>query len=117
MFILLFLVILVPTASSTGLAEQWDTIDRCLLTGLIAVQTLDYLQTKYIFEHGDRFHETNAAITEQNVDLYFAIFALLESLIAHELDSGPRKTWLGVCILGSAICVTGNMALGIGFSF
>lgn len=111
------LIIFVFTIPSISSAEQWDTFDKVLLAGLVTMQTMDYLQTNYIFEH-DEYYETNPMITKKPiVPLYFVAFTLFESWFAHKLDPKRRKIWLSICILNSASYVTGNMSLGIGFSF
>lgn len=115
LIVVIMLVFILPSICS---AKQWDTTDKYLLAGLIAVQSLDCLQTNYIFEHKEEFHETNRLITKKSfVLLYFAAFTLIESLIAHKLDSKYRKVWLAGCILNSSSFVINNMILGIGFSF
>ena len=113
----LLVIILIFVVPSICSAEQWDTADKYLLAGLIAVQTLDWLQTNYIFKH-DEYYETNPIITKKAiVPLYFITLTLLKSLVAYKMDSKKRKIWLSFCILHSTTFVIDNMVLGIGFSF
>lgn len=105
--------------------KDWDKVDKAILSALISLNSLDCLQTKYIFDHPEEYHETNVLI-KQGVDkfgksfipLYFAAYTLFNAWVADHLSfKYHRKIYLGVWSLSALGYVSNNMALDIGFSF
>ena len=61
--ILFGLIILIAQAIfHAGLchAAEWDTTDKALFSGFVALQVVDTLQTNEIRKHQDKFRETNS---------------------------------------------------------
>ena len=123
--ILIMVLILVLTCCQVQKTNaEWDTIEKTSLGVLIGLTTIDYFQTRYIFDNPDRFYETNSIIVD-GVDkfgkgfipIYFIGLTLFDGLIADWLPSDYRKTWLGIRVGGAIDTVHGNYSIGIGFSF
>ena len=120
--ILTLLIIL--SLTSPVLADEWDSIDKTLLGALIASTSVDCLQTQYIFDNPDEYHEINSIIVE-GVDrfgkgfipLYFIGITLIDALVADWLPSDYRKVWLGFSVGHSATTVYRNYIVGIRLAF
>lgn len=120
----LLTILIILFLTSPVLADDWDTVDKTLLGGLIASTTIDCLQTQYIFDNPDQFHETNSIIVE-GVDrfgkgfipVYFVLLTLFDGLVADWLPTDWRKGWLGIRVGGAIDTIHDNYSIGIGFSF
>lgn len=103
--------------------DKWDNTDKLLLISLITLNTIDCLQTNYIFDSSE-YYETNSTINEGVkrigeffVPLYFITATIFHYLISDHLDSKYRKFYLGIYSVSSYSFVRHNFSLGIGFSF
>ena len=103
--------------------DKWDDVDKLLLISVITLNTVDCLQTNYIFDH-DEYYETNSIINDgvngigkPFVPLYFATASILHYLISDYLSPKYRKLYLSFWCVSQYSFVSNNYELGIGFSF
>lgn len=101
--------------------DEWDTIDKLLLSGFIASSTIDCFQTNYIFEYN--YSERNLII-EKGVEnmgkifipLFFATKISVGYIFSDKLPSPYRKAALALILGSSLLCITHNNSSGIGFA-
>ncbi len=105
------------------LANDWDVIDKNLLTVLAISHTVDCLQTQYIFDNPRR-NELNPIIRDgvnkygkSFIPAYFLVTTLCTALIADWLPSDYRKPWLGIWVGSSISTIYRNHILGIRLHF
>ncbi len=98
--------------------DKWDRTDCILLGTMVAAEIIDWRQTRRIAEQPDRYWEINPLIgrhpSQDRVDQYFLISAVVKVGIAHVLPSQWRKIWLGIMAAGSVGCVLYNNSIGLG---
>ena len=96
--------------------DKWTREDKVLQGTQLAVQGIDWLQTREIARNDD-YYETNPHIGEDpttwEVDRYFLVSSGLGMLVTHILPQEYRKHWLSFRIGVSAGMVTHNYNMGI----
>lgn len=103
--------------------DGWNKTDKVLYgTGLV-FQTIDLLQTNYIYSHSE-YHEINPVIDTvvdmagtKALPLYFLSTALLKYAVADMLEGSYRTTWLATTTAISVGLVYHNNSIGLGLDF
>ena len=104
--------------------DKWDTPEKILTSTLITTRIIDCRQTNYIFDHLEKYYETNMIINK-GVDkigkifipIYFTSYTIFDLHIANKLSSKHRKTYLGVINLISIGYISNNFSIGIKLQF
>lgn len=115
--------IMLMVSSPCYSSDKWDDVDKLLFASLLTLNTVDCLQTNYIFDD-DEYYETNSiiidgvdAIGKSFVPLYFASASILHYLISDRLNSRYRKLYLGAWCVTQYSFVSNNYMLGLRLSF
>jgi len=118
----LLCMLLLPQARA---AEPWDTTDKVLGTTAVALQIVDWGQTRYIAKHPEQYREsgpvTKRVIGEHpsvgQVDAYFVVYIATTLLIADRLSPPIRKVFLGVTSVIQISVTAHNRSIGVKMSF
>lgn len=99
---------------------KWDTTDKVLMGSFIGLNAVDYMQTRYIFDHPNEYYEKNPVLKGVGEDwcpLYFLGISLGAWYVADKLKPNHRKIFLGI-LNGIQIYTVGrNFGIGIKLSF
>lgn len=120
---LTILAILAACMIQASPATAWDTKDTALQTVVSAAMVADWMQTRDIVRHPDRFKETNLILGshphKDQVDAYFAACLIGHAAISYLLpDEGPyRNIWQAIWIGAEINQVVRNAKIGIRIQF
>ena len=115
-FIVLFLV-----SFNCFAFDEWSDADVKREAVYLAVDTVDWLQTRNIARNPDKFYETNSYLGQHpsvgKVNGYFATMMLVHVGIVTVLPSKYRAVFQFTSIVYEASYVAGNYKLGISAKF
>ena len=98
-------------------SDPWTSGDVGRESVYQVLHAVDYLQTREIARHPEKYYERNPILgnhpSEGNVALYFAATSLLHLGVAYALPRGLREPFQYVTILIPAGMVAHNFGLGI----
>ena len=101
--------------------DEWSEADKTREAVYLAVDTVDWLQTRNIARNPDKFYETNSYLGQHpsvgKVNGYFATMMLVHVCIVTVLPSKYRATFQFTSIAYEASYVAGNYRLGISVKF
>jgi hypothetical protein len=101
--------------------DEWSDADVKREAVYLAVDTVDWLQTRNIARNPDQFYETNSYLGKHpsvgKVNGYFATMMLVHVGIVTVLPSKHRSTFQFTSIFYELRCVNGNYQLGISAKF
>lgn len=101
-------------------ARDWTADERSWAIAAAAIGATDYMQTRYIARHPDRFHEINPLMPRHpslgDVNRHFLVSALVIGSIAHFVPE-YRKPALQVYVAIGSVNVARNFHIGLGLSF
>jgi len=105
----------------TTTPDKWTKKDYVLHTVMTSAMAVDWLQTRYIAEHPDKYYETNPILgkhpSKTEVDLYFLGSWLVTTGIVHFTKEKYRFIpQVGHTAL-SIKCIIHNDSIGIGMTF
>ena len=103
-------------------AEPWDTTDKVLGTTVVALQIVDWGQTRYLAKHPELgFYENNKLLGDHpsvgRVDVYFPALIVGTWLIADWLSPPNRKLFLGVVTVVNVAVTSRNRSIGLKVAF
>ena len=118
----MFLIVMLVLITSNAFAfDKWSKVDYSLAAAALTVDTIDWLQTRYIADHPNKFYELNPIIgrhpSTEKVNTYFISTILIGAGIAYVLPSKWRKVWLGSCTAIELGVTAHNFDVGIGLRF
>ena len=117
-FIIFMYVFYVPPCNAS---DDWTPQNTHLEWAWVALHGADWLQTRYIATHPERFSETNPILGEHpsvgTVNLFFAATTGLHYLISRKLHPEQRKWFQLVSIGVSGGAVARNYHLGVRMEF
>ena len=101
--------------------DEWSEADKTREAVYLAVDTVDWLQTRNIARNPDKFFETNYYLGEHpsvgKVNGYFITIMLVHVGIVTALPSKYRSTFQYTSIAYEVSYVAGNYRLGISTKF
>lgn len=107
--------------SGCATTAKWDAGDKALGGALVAVNVIDWKQTRQIARNPDRWYEKNPTMrrhpSTSDVDTHFLAVVASELLIADLLDHPARKWFLGANAAIEFYYVRQNAKLGISISW
>jgi len=100
--------------------DEWTMEDTEFQVAVLAIKTIDWLQTKEIARNPD-YYEINPILgkhpSQNEVDLYFACSAIGHTVVAYYLPKKYRRIWQYVFIGISTGLVCHNYNAGIRINF
>lgn len=113
---LIILTLCVPCSAS-----DWTRADTAWQAASSALIVADWMQTRQIAAHPERWTETNPILGEHpsrgEVDAYFAACLIGNAAVAYMLPSPYRRWWQGATIAVQGYFVARNHSLGIRINF
>lgn len=101
--------------------RKWTHTDTVLQIAYYTLHAADWLQTRYIAKHPDRYYECNPIIGKHpgvgKVNTYFAVSAGINTVIPYLLPRPYRTIWQGGIIAVEVGCVASNARVGIKLQF
>ena len=101
--------------------DEWSEADKTREAVYLAVDTIDWLQTRNIARNPDKFYETNSYLGQHpsvgKVNEYFAVTMLLHVGIVTSLPSKYRSVFQFTTIAYEINYVAGNYQIGISAKF
>lgn len=91
---------------------SWSHTDKAMMGIYLAVETVDILQTREIFNNED-YYEVNPILTKDNYIPMMITGTILVYLIADLLPEKWRTKWLGVCVGFKGFLIKHNYDTGI----
>jgi len=108
-------------SSSCFAADSWTDGDTNREYAYLALHTADWLQTRQISKHPERWGESNLILgkhpSTRNVDVYFALAGLAHYEVAKLLPTEWRKAFQYLSIGIEAGYVAHNLAFGVRAKF
>jgi len=104
-----------------GRADEWDTTDKALFAGFVALQAIDAAQTRYTSRHPDQYVERGVLMGDQPSDA--RILAVKSSLVGlvywgvRDMDADSRQLLLVVMDVLSVSVVGHNYFVGVKWGF
>lgn len=115
MWIRLSIACLVLSGCANG---GWNAADTYRQSGVVALMTVDWAQTRKIAKNPDRYSENNPILGSHpstgEVDAYFLTCAVAHTAVAMALPPKYREWWQYVFIGVEAVAVGHNMSIGLG---
>lgn len=117
------MVFLVVVLGLVGCGPRtWTKADTAREAAYLALHGVDWGQTLYIADHPGEYHERNRLMFSEHpsrgeVNLKFAVGAVLHPLVSYLLPDEYRPWWQYGTIGLEAACVGNNISLGIGMGF
>jgi len=107
--------------SSSCFADEWTAQDSNREYAYLALHTADWLQTRQISKHPERWEESNLILGKHpstgKVDAYFAIAGLAHYEVAKLLPTEWRKAFQYLSIGVEAGYVAHNLSFGVRAKF
>ncbi len=101
--------------------DEWSEADKTREAVYLAVDTVDWLQTRNIARNPDKYYETNSYLGEHpsvgKVNCYFVTMMLVHVGFVTVLPSKYRAVFQFTSIAYEASYVAGNYRLGISAKF
>ena len=98
--------------------DKWSKRDIALEAAYIALHTVDYLQTRQIAKHPDKWHERNPVLGRHpsvgEVGTFFLGTAIVQLGVAHLLPEKYRVWWISGNLISQVAVVGNNFNVGIG---
>lgn len=127
---ILIIALLMIFCGSARAFDDWTKEDTIWQASIIALEIVDWGQTRYIARNPDDWYEFNPLLgrhpSTDQVDAYFAGGILIKAAIAYVLPTkynlwgyeiNPRRIWQLANIAGSGACVAWNVSAGIRVEF
>ena len=115
------MVMLFGVPSNSFAFDEWSKRDYALQTTWIAIDIIDWGQTRHIAKNPQQFHENNPTLgghpSVGQVDAFFISGIVLNTAITHILPSAWRPYWQAVSIGFSSVFVVNNYRLGLKIDF
>lgn len=96
---------------------EWSGMDTTLQSVSMTLTVVDWLQTREIVKHPDKWKETNPMLGEHPsmgaVNTYFAGHLAINWFVARWLDPPARTFWQVGIIFNEVDAVTNNISNGI----
>lgn len=114
-------IILTVTSLCAIAADDWTTEDTYREAAYLAVDAVDWAQTRNIARNPDKWHEQNGVLGEHptvsQVDNYFISMAVAHVVIAHVLPADYRSAFQYITLGAEISCVGHNIVIGISAKF
>jgi hypothetical protein len=118
MWIKLLIVCLFLSGCANG---GWSTDDSYRQTGVVALMSIDWAQTRKISNNPDKYNEHNPILgnhpSESMVNVYFPVCIAAHTAVAMALPPGYRVWWQYVVLGLEAGTVANNLSIGLGVGF
>ncbi|MBI9077846.1 MAG: hypothetical protein JEZ02_20780 [Desulfatibacillum sp.] len=104
-------------------ADAWTQRQIVLEAAALTAIGADWLQTRDIAEHPDKYRETGCfgilgqSPDKSNVDIYFASWAAIHLTVSHLLPSDYRELWQIGTTFAVVVATADNAAIGIRFEW
>lgn len=128
--VILVIAFLLLFCGSSQAFDEWTTEDTLWQAAVVALEIVDWGQTRYIARNPDDWYEMNPLLgrhpSTDQVDAYFAGGILIKAAVAYMLptkykifgyEMNPRRLWQMANIGGSGACVAWNFSAGIRMEF
>ena len=112
---------LVVCAYADDTERKWTKTDTAFQLAYYTLHTVDWLQTRYIAKRPEKYYESNPLIGTHpsigRVNTYFAVTAVINTLVPYALPKPYRTYWQGGMIGIEAVCIGSNARLGVKLQF
>ena len=117
----IIVMLLVSIATTATAGDRWTNTDTAFQVAFTTLNVVDWLQTRQISKHPERWHENNPILGKHpsllKVDSYFIGSMLINTAIPILLNQPYRRLWqLGSIGIGIKL-TTHNTSLGIRIKF
>jgi hypothetical protein len=129
LWILVIAILLLPTpAHSYEFAQDWTWKDTALQGTYIALNIVDWGQTRYALKHPLQFYECNPVYrnSPDRIDILMPLMISIDTVIALALPSkaeifgvkvNPRRLWQYFLITSETTLVINNARIGVKIDF
>ncbi len=116
--IVIWMMMVMPCAAWP---DKWTTEDTVWQAVTLTLKTVDWMQTRYIAAHPDKFYEINPLMSrhpsDSEVNGYFIGTTLLHTGVAYLLPQPYRRYWQYTFIAFSGSLIAHNASIGIGLKW